>query len=56
MHVLLISCQTAEYDSMSTPEIFYRKKISAPAFSQIQSARKALIFIIFNTYFVAFVP
>ena len=39
------------------PRNFLQKKLAhLPPFSQIQSAPKALIFIVFNTYFVTFAP
>ena len=38
-------------------EILYGKKLAhLPSFSPIQSAPKALIFVVFDTYFVTFAP
>ena len=51
--------QTAEYVNSGTvpPRFFIEKKLAhLPSFSHIQSDSKALIFIVFNTYFVAYWP
>ena len=52
--------QTAEYVN-SAPENFLRKKFSAPRaflfpYFALQAAPKALIFIVFSTYFITFSP